>query len=96
VYMFYFLRGREPYKRVLQLAFMYVINVVIFKGMYYDVMIFGKTFEIMQQSVAVLALIPVWLYNGRQGLHGRAVKYCFYGFYPVHMLVLSLTSLFLL
>ncbi len=39
------------------------------------------------QTFAVLALIPIYLYNGRQG---KKIKWLFYGFYPIHLLVLFL------
>lgn len=41
------------------------------------------------QHFAVLALGPLWLYQGRQGLHGRWTRLLCYGFYPVHLLVLA-------
>ena len=41
------------------------------------------------QAFAVLALPFIWLYRGRQGPHGRAVRRFFYGFYPAHLLVLA-------
>lgn len=42
------------------------------------------------QVFAVFGLIPVWLHNGNEG---RKMKAVFYGFYPVHLLVLYLISL---
>ena len=39
---------------------------------------------------AVLALLPIWLYNGRRGGGGKTLQTAFYAFYPVHMLVLYL------
>lgn len=29
------------------------------------------TLEFPEQGLALLALIPIWLYNGRQGAHSR-------------------------
>ena len=43
---------------------------------------------------AMLALLPIWLYNGRRGFSNRVVQYGFYAFYPVHILVLSLIRLY--
>ncbi|MBR2409720.1 MAG: hypothetical protein IKB07_12305 [Lachnospiraceae bacterium] len=37
-----------------------------------------------------LPLIPIWLYRGKQGPYNKAIKYVYYGFYPVHLLVLGL------
>ena len=39
-----------------------------------------------------IALIPICIYNGKQGLK---VKYLFYAFYPVHLLVLCFIVHFL-
>jgi hypothetical protein len=52
----------------------------------------GQTVEIPMQGFAVLALIPIWLYRGRQGYHSKGFQYFCYGFYPVHMLVLALMT----
>ncbi len=43
---------------------------------------------------ALLALLPLWLYNGRRGFCSRTVQYAFYAFYPVHILILSLIALY--
>ena len=39
---------------------------------------------------ALLALVPIWLYRGRQGCHSKPFQYACYAFYPVHMLLLVL------
>ena len=61
-------------------------------GLVYPVELFGRNFEIGQQMFAVLALIPIWLYDGRQGYHSKPLQYACYAFYPAHMLVLYLIS----
>ena len=59
-------------------------------GQLYPVSIFGVELELCQQGLALLALVPIWLYRGRQGYHSRPFQYACYAFYPVHMLVLAL------
>ncbi len=48
------------------------------------------------QLFALLALVPIFFYNGKKGtLGGKAVQYGFYLFYPAHMLLLwALLSVF--
>ena len=40
----------------------------------------------------MLALIPIFLYNGERGFSGKALQYGFYAFYPVHILILSILA----
>ena len=53
------------------------------------------TLEFPEQGLALLALIPIWLYNGRQGAHNKAIQYACYAFYPAHMLILALLRMYL-
>ena len=48
-----------------------------------------------RQGFALLALVPIWLYRGRQGYHSRWVQTVCYLFYPVHILVLAMLVRFL-
>lgn len=88
VLMFYFLRTTNLKNRLLQLIFMYILNVELLGGYSYEFTLFGHGFEFPQQGFAILSLIPVWLYRGRQSFHSKAFRYFCYAFYPVHMLLL--------
>ena len=69
---------------------LYWINVRMLGGQVYPMTIFGMDVELSQQGLALLALVPIWLYRGRQGHHSKAFQYACYAFYPVHMLILAL------
>lgn len=96
VYIFYFFyRSRfSPRFRWLcyagQFVLMWYLNIEILGGYYYPIHIFGMEIELVQQSIAMLSLIPIWLYQGRQGYHARWFQYFCYGFYPGHILILWL------
>lgn len=53
-----------------------------------DMQIFGVW--IRMESFAMLALIPIFCYNGRKITNSKAVQAAFYLFYPVHILILAL------
>lgn len=88
VFVFYFLHGRKWWCFLGQLAALYWLNVELLGGLMYPVQLFGMEFELCQQGLALLALIPIWLYRGRQGYHSKPFQYLCYAFYPVHMLLL--------
>ena len=94
VLVFYLCRGRS-WGRLGELAGLIVLNCYLLGGMMMPVTLLGHTFEISEQGLAVLALIPIWLYNGKQGPHSRALQYACYAFYPLHMLVLALMRMYL-
>lgn len=94
VAVFYIFRGKKLWQLLLQAAGLILIFGVLYEGMLIDVKIFGFTFEIKQEVIAVMALIPIWLYNGEQGPHNKFIQAGFYLFYPVHMLILSLLALY--
>lgn len=90
VLVFYFFRGRRWWCFAGQLVCMAILNIGILGGYYYSVMIGGYELRIVQQGFALLALIPIWIYKGRQGYHSKGFQYFCYGFYPVHLLALYL------
>lgn len=91
---FYFLRGRKWWNYAAQFAALAYINYEV-RGLSYELTLFGKEIWFPQQCFAVLALIPIWLYRGKQGPHNKVLQYIYYGFYPVHILILGLLMRFL-
>lgn len=90
VLTFYFIRGKKWWHFAGQLLCLWYINMEILGGYGYELVIGGHTFFLMRQGFALLALIPIWLYRGRQGHHSKAFRYFCYGFYPAHLLILGL------
>ena len=72
-----------------QLLCMWYINIELLGGFGYEVDLFGTTQFITRQGFALLALIPIWLYRGKQGYHNKILQYGYYVFYPLHLLILG-------
>ena len=95
VFIFYFFRGRKWWCLLGQMLALYWVNVELLGGLMYPIRLFGMEFELCQQGLALLALLPIWLYRGRQGYHSKPFQYFCYAFYPVHMLVIVLVLNFI-
>ncbi len=91
---FYFFRGNSWFCRIAQLLCLFYICEEVIGGFSYEIALFERTLYLARQSFALFALIPIWLYRGRQGTHGRALQYACYAFYPVHLLILGLIKAF--
>lgn len=96
VLVFYFFRERKWWNFILQAVTLYYLNTELIGGYGYELELFGKDFFLVQQSLAVLALIPIWLYKGKQGPYNKFLKNLYYWFYPVHMLILALIKMYAL
>lgn len=90
VLVFYFFRGKQWWCLLGQLVCLAYLNLSVLGGYYYSVSIGGLEVNIIQQGFALLSLIPIWLYNGRQGYHSKPFQYFCYAFYPLHLLLLYL------
>ncbi|MGL5693677.1 MAG: TraX family protein [Peptostreptococcaceae bacterium] len=44
------------------------------------------------QWMMVFAIIPIFMYNGKLGINNKFVKWMFYWFYPIHLVVIVLLS----
>ena len=90
IFIFYFFHGRKWWCLLGQLIALYLFNVELLGGLVYPIQLFGMEFELCQQGLALLSLIPIWLYRGRQGYHSKPFQYLCYAFYPVHMAIIVL------
>lgn len=92
VLTFYFFRGRKWWVYLGQFLCMYYINMEMLGGYAYEIQLLGATIWLSRQGLALLALIPIWLYKGKQGYHSKPWQYFCYAFYPLHMLILGLIA----
>lgn len=75
------------------LAFIMLLHLLRQRRLYQAIaagsMFMGKITSIC----AILAFIPIGLYNGQRGfIHGKVGKYLFYSFYPLHLLLIYLCA----
>lgn len=89
VLIFYFFRGRKWWCYLGQFLCLWYVNFEVLGGYAYEVVLFGQTHFIERQGFALLALIPIWLYRGKQGYYSKAIQFAYYAFYPVHLLILG-------
>ena len=93
VLAFWLARKVPRFGWAVQLAALEWINLELLGGMSYIVEVGGGEIWVPQQIFALLALIPIWMYNGQRGPGGKTWKYAVYIFYPAHILILSLLSM---
>lgn len=95
VILFYVTRDL-PYGWAAQLAGMVYINCHMMGGQTIPFSLGGMNWEFPIQALAVLALIPIWLYSGEKGKSYKMVRPMCYAFYPLHILILALVGIFVL
>lgn len=95
VLVFYFFRQRKWWSFLGQLVCLWYINMEMLGGLGYELQVWGHNFFLPQQGLALLALLPIWLYRGKQGYHSKFLQYTYYAFYPVHLLILGILKMLL-
>lgn len=90
VLVFYFFRGRKWWCYVGQALCLWYINAEMLGGFGYELSLFGQSFFLARQSLALFALPLIWLYRGNRGHHSRVFQYACYAFYPAHLLLLGI------
>lgn len=89
VFVFYIFGKRRWWCFIGQLVCLYYLNVELISGR----TVFIGNIEIVMQGFALLALIPIWLYNGKKGYDKKWFRLFCYAFYPVHQLILGILQL---
>ena len=90
VLLFYWFRGNRWHHRIAQFIGLLYINWEILGGLVYEFTLHGNVITFPQQGFAMLALLPIWLYKGEQGPYNRQIRFLYYGFYPLHLLILGI------
>ena len=72
--------GHYPFSRKLRQNMGFAIVSAVLYFLFYGI----------RQLYAVLAILPISLYNGEYGRKNKVLKYAFYVFYPAHLLILYL------
>jgi len=93
VLVFYFFRQKKWWSYLGQALCLWYINTEMLGGFTYEFSLFGTTVSLVRQGLALLALVPIWLYRGKQGPHNKALQFLYYAFYPLHLLVLGLIKI---
>ena len=87
VVAFYVFRNGR-FAKIGQFFSLLLLNVVLFEGQSFA--LFDGAYYLPTQVFALLALIPIWLYDGSKGIGGKRFQHAAYLFYPVHLLILHL------
>lgn len=81
--------GKIKFGWVLQLLSLVFINWKLIAGECFTVMIGKNELWIPYQCIAILAIIPILMYNGKLGRGGKKFQTFGYIFYPAHMAILG-------
>ena len=94
----YFLKFDGSYYGILMIVLFYLLkekklikSISIFVLQIAIIYIFRESFN-LNSFFAVIPLILIYFYNGKRGME---LKYFFYVFYPVHLLILGLVTKFI-
>lgn len=93
VLVFYLFRQKNLWNLTLQiLSLTVIINVL--GGYTYELALSNGFISFPRQAFMIIALIPIWMYNGEYGESPQYFKEIYRSFYPVHMILLSLIRIF--
>ena len=87
VLLFYLFHGKR-FGWIPEILGMWYINWELIGGLGFPLAVAGHELWLPEQGFALLALIPIFLYNGKRGPHSKRIQYACYAFYPAHMVLL--------
>ena len=76
------------YSKLIQLIGMVGIFIVWYIGIGWTLNIGNFCIYLPRQSLCILSLPLIWLYNGERGYASNHFKYMKYSFYPLHLIIL--------
>lgn len=86
VMIFYFLREKKLLMTLVYIVFStYMVLFSIGSPGFYE-----AYFIYDYQWMMVFAIIPILFYNGKKGISNQFIKWLFYWFYPIHLIVIEL------
>lgn len=84
---------KEPYylsfTNILRIALLTLVTIIFWIISYIDAK--ADMYNNAVQSYAMLAIIPIFLYNGEKGYKNKIIQYGCYFYYPLHLLILFLS-----
>lgn len=86
--MLFYVARHVRYEKVMELIVTLVIAVYFSNQTFATPKINGLQYDLSVQFFAVIALVLIWLYNGKRGRNDLSVRYISYAFFPVSVLLL--------
>ncbi|MEN8076070.1 TraX family protein [Clostridioides difficile] len=83
ILIFYFLRNKKVAMPIVYIIFSLVWLVGMIGPNFID-----SAFMADYQWMMVFAIIPILMYNGKRGISNKFVKWMFYWFYPIHLIII--------
>lgn len=90
VLTFYLFKEKTKLNLIAQISIITILSLLLGGQTLFTI----EQIKIPDEILSLLALIPIWLYTGKQGLYNKWVKYFYYAFYPTHLAIIYLVSSF--
>lgn len=90
VLIFYFLREKKVAMTLTYIVFS-LAGIIGFIGPNFIEAAFLWDYQWMM----VFAIIPILMYNGKLGISNKFIKWMFYWFYPIHLIIIVLIANFI-